>query len=363
MRYLKLLLFISCLSPALGQENRTWQQGKLTWDDFYERKNVVTPSSLKYTYIYTPLCKEINNTVYSRVVSQIVLDKKSTWINSAFKTGQQLRYNQVIFDLAELGKTELDEYVRSNYEFEVFRFNNARKPKTLLGIEKNIENRLKEFQNESESGANLEAIEKWEQIVAEKLSTADTVLFPSYTHRPKMINYVNIGGNSFVGGASQYFKPGPALTFGIGGEFNYGGYIGSDFHLGLSMLTSKALNSSSFDELDNDVIAVGFFTVMYGHVFKNDRRKYKPFLIGGLGLAPVVGGRSVGLGFETDFLLKKKYVAYSGNIGKYHRGFYRAGIRVIRSIENGLEGIHTYQGIVYFGIGLEKGNVRVIKKK
>jgi hypothetical protein len=370
MRNLYLLLFAFCFNSAVGQEYRLWRNGKLEWVDFYERNGVVTPSNLKYNFIYTPYKKEINNTVYSRTIYLTTLDKKSTWINPEFKTDQQLRYNQVIFDIAEWGKTELEDYLRSKDKLKAWQLKGFKSD--LKKIEKGIETRVKKFQKESESGANLETVEQWEQTVKEKLSKVDTTIFPKYDNKLIWSGYITAGGSMLTGDVGKYFGPGAFFNFGSDAEFKYGGRLGININVATTTVKeSYIINNKVFLEKGRS-LGIPQFGLTYGHTFSSEKIKFIPYIVGSVGSIQEFkkdGDNSLslynaGLGIDANFYMKRNYIKYSGYGGERRQGFYRAGVRLTRGFGGDFENFdNSYQISAYVGVGLESNKIVVRRKK
>jgi len=77
--------------------------------DFREREISFenTTSELKYVIGYKTRKEKINDTVVFRLQSFCYTDTQLSWIKPGFKAPQNLQYNQVIFNIAELYRRKL----------------------------------------------------------------------------------------------------------------------------------------------------------------------------------------------------------------------------------------------------------------
>jgi hypothetical protein len=99
-------LFSTCELSAQYYK-KEWLDGKLTWEDFTERTGGQNISELSYFLGYNTGKQKQGDTVIVRNVAYSYMDRNLSWINPAYKTEQQLRYNQIIFDIVETYKRKL----------------------------------------------------------------------------------------------------------------------------------------------------------------------------------------------------------------------------------------------------------------
>ncbi len=99
-----------------------WDEGRLTWDDFnkrntdgYEKSNISTSF-----YRYTDTQKYGNLKVI-RTKLRTALNKESTWVRTEYISDKLLRYNQLVFDMAEATRQEMQNEIDVNlgkYSYE-----------------------------------------------------------------------------------------------------------------------------------------------------------------------------------------------------------------------------------------------------
>ena len=108
MRILLTIISIIIIVGVYGQENRkNWTDGKLTWNDFQEREQSIGVSELEYFLGYNTGKHKFNDTTVFRIQTFCYMDRNLSWIDKDFKNNQYLKYNQVIFNIAELYRRKL----------------------------------------------------------------------------------------------------------------------------------------------------------------------------------------------------------------------------------------------------------------
>ena len=112
MKRIAYLLAVCCLLPsmALGQKNiRYWEKGPLTWNDFTQvDKSIGSEHSyLEFGLDVIDRKQEISGLQIAVRTAVAFCNKDMSWVDINYRTPEQLRYNQVLFNLVELHRRRL----------------------------------------------------------------------------------------------------------------------------------------------------------------------------------------------------------------------------------------------------------------
>jgi hypothetical protein len=226
---LLLLLFLLLLPPLVqGQPKpaagKHWHEGPLSWSDFSERKvESKTPSELRFYLAYAPRKEKFQDTVLHRLAATCYLDRQASWVHPDHKTENLLRYNQVIFDIAELYRRELHLALSQAKTADLTQYQ-------LQRISQKCFATVETMRRETGQGQDLAALAAWELLLREKLSGYAGDELPRF--RKSRFGYGLYGG--FGGGT---------LSHSLGRHFSqrgHGGY-GFEFAYGPSVLFLNAV--------------------------------------------------------------------------------------------------------------------------
>lgn len=202
------LLFTNIITAQINSRN--WSDGKLTWNDFTEKQSKTEFSGFQYFIEYKNGKENQNDTTVLRFNTFCFLDRTQTWTLPEYKTDQYLRYNQVLFDIAEIHRRILQD--------RLDRINTINSSDIIF---QNLINECKveidRFKNDSQDGQNMKTIVLWEQIVANKLAKINPEKLPDY--KIKDFGYgcnIGFGNNIFAGKLNNYFSPSLNFDLGIG---------------------------------------------------------------------------------------------------------------------------------------------------
>ena len=187
---------------------RPWQTGDLTWNDF----RVVDTNTVKeHSYIEFYLDIEENEeyelgTSWVELVAAAYMDKKLSWVDKKHCTAEELRYNQVIFDLVELFRRRLQVVIDTGGNADIDYYIRL------------LEHVTDSFCRDTRYGANTLAVVAWETKVGKQLdSIAPIVMQKHATSHPSKRNYMPrawekgpLGWNNFT-----------LVTESIGEEHSY----------------------------------------------------------------------------------------------------------------------------------------------
>lgn len=225
-------------AQSIESSMKFWDEGRLTWDDFnkrntdgYEKSNISTSF-----YRYTDTQKYGNLKVI-RTKLRTALNKESTWVRTEYISDKLLRYNQLVFDMAEATRQEMQNEIDVNlgkYSYE-----------EILKFYRDKYNvKLQELREETMEGDREDIILKYEQEVAGQLAKETEDSVPEFDLNNWGYSY-HIGFRSafMTGKSSMYLKP----TYGIS--------LGFDITYRRSMLSLYMGVGSGKIGADMDMIA------------------------------------------------------------------------------------------------------------
>lgn len=205
-----LLFFLSL--QAFGQSNeRLWEDGDLTWDDFNGEPFASSPnaSELNYQLSYSTTKKKLGDTVVLTFNIKNYINPNISWVKDSYKSEQLLRYNQVLFDILELHRRKLQSTLHriDNFYLAEEKF---RTQYELCNYD------IKRFQTETKLGSDLSALEYWEQRVERELNANPYEVVPAISD--KNFGYglnAGFGVGLLTGSISDYFTPTVNFMFGF----------------------------------------------------------------------------------------------------------------------------------------------------
>lgn len=197
-------------AQSIDSSLRFWDEGELTWDDFnkrntggYEKSNIST-SFQRYTDT-----QKYGNLKVVRTKLRTALNKESTWVRTEHISEKLLRYNQLVFDLAELTRQEMQREIDMNlgrYGYdEILKF-----------YREKYNVKLQELHEESSEGEREDVISKYEEEVAGKLAEDPGDGIPQIEFNNWGYGY-HIGFRSAftTGKHAMYLKPTYGMSLGF----------------------------------------------------------------------------------------------------------------------------------------------------
>ena len=155
-----------------------WSENKkLTWDDF-QGEPLDSSGLAGEIQIYNPSTIEKASLFSSAKLTSIcVFDKKHSWINKKFASGDILLYNQTIFDIYEV----YTRILRRTFDSTVFSLTDYTQ-KFHQMTEKNnseLKDRIEKFRKESNLGQNRKALITWSFQIKKELDSLKEYKFDS----------------------------------------------------------------------------------------------------------------------------------------------------------------------------------------
>jgi len=286
MKRIAYLLAVCCLLPsmALGQKNiRYWEKGPLTWNDFTQvDKSIGSEHSyLEFGLDVVDRKQEISGLQIAVRTAVAFCNKDMSWVDINYRTPEQLRYNQVLFNLVELHRRRfqvaVDTGQRVNMDYYM----------RLLTYE------VDSFSRACNYGNNTAQVLWWEDEIRRQMDSINPLMVEKHREanlvtgvRPDGCFGMAMGGGAkfFTGPLHDYFAPSGGFYFDVFGggwrhNFNFGMYIGGGRCIPDSIDTKRPENKLYFD----DHITTLDLHIDYGvSVIDNRRLTLTPFVGYGL---------------------------------------------------------------------------------
>lgn len=206
-----LILLITILILEAGAQNtkRIWSDGKLSWDDFVLKQSETEISGFKYMIEYHTEKQKSNDTTILRFETECYIHQPETWAAADSRNNQQLRYHQVIFDLAESYRRTLQN-----------RLDHAASVQFSDYILQNVMNEcradIQQFKTDSKDGQNMKTIVLWEQIMTNRLAKQPENALPEFTVGNFGYGmHIGLGTAFYTGNTAKYFTPALFLNYGF----------------------------------------------------------------------------------------------------------------------------------------------------
>lgn len=288
-----LIATLFLLLPLVGMSQqgvRYWEKGPLTWNDF----SVVNKSiGAEHSYlefgldvVYRKQELESGSIMVNTAVAYA--NKEMSWVDANFRTPAQLRYNQVVFNIAELHRRRLQVVVDTGGAVNMDYY------MRLLTHEVDSFCRLSNYGNDTAE------VLWWEQEIRRQMDSITPLMVEKHTLANKVEGMrpdgsfgmsMGLGTKFFFGDIYHLFAPSGGFYFdmyGGGGRhvFTCGFYIGGGRCKPDSIMTVDTSNTLYW----NDKIMTIDLHVDYGYSVVSNRR---------LTLTPFVGYGLQGVYYST----------------------------------------------------------------
>jgi hypothetical protein len=193
---------------------RYWRDGKLSWSDFQVKEAKVAESSHLAFQIFSVTDKQYGiDTTFISLKAETVVNKDKSWVNASQKNVWVLAYNQVIFDIAELYRRQLQ-----------IQLNEVATLKQVPNMVKNAldgcQQEVAKFKIEVPQQDDSTSIQRWESVIRLRLNYIDDAKVVTY--QPGNWGFgVNGGAGSsqFNGAMADYFQPTWNVNLGVEGAY------------------------------------------------------------------------------------------------------------------------------------------------
>ncbi|MCD4695712.1 MAG: hypothetical protein K8S16_05665 [Bacteroidales bacterium] len=213
------LLFLFAVIISYSQEpetnRKTWQDGKLTWDDFRGKPyyNLSQESGFEYIFGYINEKHKQNDTIILRLKAYAWFLMDESWVLPSAKSDIHLQYNQVIFNMVEVQRRKFQNAMinaKSNIEAD-----------ELFHIYlKKLNQGIEDFEYESSAGNKYYIIQRKQEEIKRELSSLKEKLTPDFKRGNFGYGFfAGFGWSFFSGTLGEHFRSAPNFSFGF--DFAY----------------------------------------------------------------------------------------------------------------------------------------------
>lgn len=318
--YIFLFLLALCATIAQAQEQRrTWSAGPLTWSDFTLvhptlSENPDEHSFLEFVFDITTVAHDHNGITSGEAEAVAYTVRSKSWVDSSHRTPAELRYNQVLFDMVELYRRELQQMINTAIDLNEEQLLDSIMQIAIDGTD--------QYCAKTRYGNDSLAVQEWGVRIASALRNTDSAAASdkaaiqsqhAYTDEPLRLGASLLLGFMGTGGEMHdYFSHG----FGMGMDFEIG-YNRHFFLLGFNIGGASCLKNaynvrSAIDSLcQGDALTIlnGYFGYGYSVV---DRAKIR--------VTPFVGWGGLGYYYTEDGDSEYDAQSYGSANGCWHFG-------------------------------------------
>ncbi len=206
------LLLIATVSIfATESDERKYEEGPLTWNDFQGEpiNNNNLTAQINFILEYHPDELDRNDTTFTFIKTNNYFNKSSAWVSEGNNNDLSLSYFQVLFDIREYYRRELEKELNQTEQyFDLGKKHTAYFEKGSLEIQR--------FDQESEHGYSKDVVYKWAALYAMKLNENRDNILP-YVKDANWAYGGNVGLNtSFnIGTMSEFLTNSYGFRYGV----------------------------------------------------------------------------------------------------------------------------------------------------
>ncbi len=207
----------SVCASAQNAESRQWRDGPLTWDDFREQSAAgTTRSEIAYLFRAEPERVHIHDTIVFRQRAILELNRGATWADPGSRDRTTLAYHQVVFDLAEVCRREMQrEIILHSGRLDALDL-------TTNWIYQQGQERIRRFGTLCKYGADANVVEQHSAMARRELAAVavlDTVV-PAFKKTAFGIGvHVGMKYGAIAGRLGSSFRPPVGFNFSF--DFGY----------------------------------------------------------------------------------------------------------------------------------------------
>lgn len=299
------LLFLITLGLNLLAQNVTWKENELTWNDFQGKtsENVNVDSYLSYFIGLRTAKKKYDDIKVLKFEAYSYVEPTASWVKEKSKTPDNLKYNQVVFDILELYTRKLQHTLNKaahyNETDNLFFKNN-----------KEFSEILSKYQKETNFGKNKDIVDFWSEKIEEELRLMPIKEMPNL----KEMNFAygmhfGLGFGVPVSNLEKYFSPYILGEYGFDLAFKNSNLF-INVALGSGKIKENYLDNQRLWKKD-DVFSIALGDFSYGYTFTyKEKHKITPFV--GFGLSEFSEPNNLEKDIYSDIL---KFVSYNPVFG------------------------------------------------
>lgn len=205
-----------CALSSMGIEAQTyvrqWKMGPLTWKDFNHNSAIGSKCSHLEYYMGMQGSAELRDGVkYLHPSVTAWMSPEFSWADTHYRTPQLLAYHQCAFDLVEMHRRQLENFIMRGHSSFVEMIN----PDLLLdNTMQRVGEDIARLESETHEGRDSASLGQWQARVKQQLDSLPMRTFT--THRDAPIRWgcsFDLGYSFLGGGLQQYLAGGFALGF------------------------------------------------------------------------------------------------------------------------------------------------------
>ena len=283
-RYIIIILLAATIIPAIAATSndiKLWSEGPLTWADFGRvlPSTSSEPSQLEVELSATPL--ENENAATVRLEARAIMHRNASATSAAQSTPQRLRYHQLQFDLLELMRRNLQQEINTGID-------GAQAEQRLRYYQDLYRQRVREMARDTRNGADMVAVDRWENNVENQLHEIGIPGVPQVTSKLYFYGlYAGVGYDSPTGKLRDNF--GGSVIFHVGLT---GGYkalrLKADVAFGQPSYRNSNIFNVAPDEQGRPL--QGNSSGNATHIMVSAQLGYTVYSHGRLSITPNVGG-------------------------------------------------------------------------
>ncbi len=207
------------LTGIQAQNNiHSWKMGALSWKDFAPNGSIGNKHShMEYYMGIQGSMSEKGGVKYLHPTVTAFMSNEYSWADPAFRTPRLLAYHQCAFDLVELHRRQLENYLMSGKASFL----------ELIDPDHMVDNAMQQvgeeialLKAETAEGGDSIRLSQWQALVKQQLDTTTLHTFTEHRDAPMRWGLAFDGGIAFIGGhLHDYLEHG--LAFGFTGDVGY----------------------------------------------------------------------------------------------------------------------------------------------
>ena len=211
-----ILLAFLCIANIATLEAQTfvhqWKMGPLTWNDFSHNTAIGSKCShLEYYMGIQGEAEKHHGVKYLHPSVNAFMSPEFSWADTHYRTPQLLAYHQCAFDLVELHRRQLEQYIMGGHQsfFELV------DPDRLLdNTMQRVGEDIARLDDATQEGRDSAQLSQWQQRVRRQLDSLPPYTFNTHRDAPFRWGFSFDVGYSYIGGMlHDYLGNGFALGF------------------------------------------------------------------------------------------------------------------------------------------------------
>ena len=227
-----LILTALCALSAIGAQAQTyvrqWKMGPLTWNDFSHNTAIGKKCShLEYYMGIQGSMEKHDGVKYLHPAVTAFMSPDFSWADTAYRTPQLLAYHQCAFDLVELHRRRLENYILEGRQS----FLEIVNPDQLLdNTMRRVGDDIARLDEDTQEGRDSVGLRLWQTNVRRRLDSMPLHTFSSHRDAPFRWGFSFDVGYTYIGGGLHDY-------LGNGFELGCTGDMGLRRHFFTSALT------------------------------------------------------------------------------------------------------------------------------